>query len=238
MGDSITSTVFGAVTDWSQPMLTFYDDGSGERTELSGATLGNWAAKTANFFVDELGLAPGDDVLVDLPEHWQTVAMLLGAWWSGAHIIVPTSTGADDDAHVAIVSRDRLDGHTAPDELVVASLDPFALGLRDLPPGVLDFATSVRVHGDQFRPSPVSGPALADLTSDDVVAQSRAAAAAAGITASSRVLQTRTWHTTDTIVENLLAPLVTGASLVAVVHADVDAIAARATAERATVTLS
>ena len=43
----------------------------------------NWAAKTANYFRDELGVARDFTIIVDLPEHWQTVAILLGAWWAG-----------------------------------------------------------------------------------------------------------------------------------------------------------
>ncbi len=231
---NITSTVFAAITDWSQPMLTFYDDATGERTELSGATLGNWAAKTANFLVDELGVGDGDDVLVDLPEHWQTAAILLGAWWAGASVRLGD---ADEEAAVAIVAPDRLDAHTVPDEVVVASLDPFALGVRDLPPGVVDFASAVRVHGDQFRPAPVSGPALGDLSAQEVVSQAREAAGAAGITAASRVLTTREWHTGAGLVTDLLAPLVVGASLVAVAHADTDRLASRTASERVTITL-
>src|SRR6266545_1535466 len=34
--------------DPTRPLLTWYDDGNGERTELSGATLANWVAKTAD----------------------------------------------------------------------------------------------------------------------------------------------------------------------------------------------
>ena len=34
--------------DGTRPLLTWYDDASGERIELSVATAANWAAKTAN----------------------------------------------------------------------------------------------------------------------------------------------------------------------------------------------
>jgi len=41
--------------DASLPLMTFYDDATGERTELSGATLANWVSKTANLlFIHEL----------------------------------------------------------------------------------------------------------------------------------------------------------------------------------------
>ncbi|HET6211502.1 MAG TPA: TIGR03089 family protein, partial [Micromonosporaceae bacterium] len=30
----------------ARPLITYYDDATGERTELSAATLANWVAKT------------------------------------------------------------------------------------------------------------------------------------------------------------------------------------------------
>ena len=39
--------------DPTRPLLTWYDDGNGERVELSGATLANWVAKTANLLVNK-----------------------------------------------------------------------------------------------------------------------------------------------------------------------------------------
>lgn len=69
------------------PRITFYDDATGERIELSTVTLANWAAKTANLLRDELGAGPGTRVAVLLPAHWQTAAVLLGVWWIGAEVV-------------------------------------------------------------------------------------------------------------------------------------------------------
>src|SRR5215813_9999146 len=77
--------------DPTRPLMTWYDDGTGERTELSGATLANWVAKTANLLVDGVGLGSGDRAVVLLPPHWQTAAVLLGAWSAG--IVVSTTPG-------------------------------------------------------------------------------------------------------------------------------------------------
>ncbi len=60
------------------PRITYYDDATGERIELSTATLANWASKTANLLRDELGAGPGSRVAVLLPAHWQTAAVLFG----------------------------------------------------------------------------------------------------------------------------------------------------------------
>ncbi|MGY2061148.1 TIGR03089 family protein, partial [Nocardia gipuzkoensis] len=53
--------------DPAGPRITFYDDATGARIELSAVTLANWAAKTANMIRDEFGLAPGARVAVLLP---------------------------------------------------------------------------------------------------------------------------------------------------------------------------
>src|ERR671931_2549199 len=57
--------------DPARPLLTFYDDATGERAELSVTTFATWVAKTANLLRDDLGAGPGDTVSVDLPLHWQ-----------------------------------------------------------------------------------------------------------------------------------------------------------------------
>src|SRR5262245_66226190 len=59
-GDDMIVGTLLAAADPTRPLLTWYDDTTGERTELSGATLGNWVAKTANLLVDGVGAGPGD----------------------------------------------------------------------------------------------------------------------------------------------------------------------------------
>src|SRR6266545_3289259 len=83
-GDTVAGALAAAVAvDPTRPLLTYYDDATGERTELSGATLDNWAAKTANLLVDGCGLTAGDRAAVLLPPHWQSAAVLLGCWSAG-----------------------------------------------------------------------------------------------------------------------------------------------------------
>lgn len=129
------------------PFLTFYDDATGERTELSYATADNWVAKTANLLVDGLGVAPGDAVAVLLPPHWQAVVVTLAVWAAGCVLA--------DDGGVAFVAEDRLP-LAGRDEVVALSLRPFAGPLSRPYPGVLDYAEEVPVHGDRFPPR---GPA-------------------------------------------------------------------------------
>ena len=147
------------------PRITYYDDATGERIELSTATLANWAAKTANLLRDELGCGPGSSVAVLLPAHWQSAAVLFGVWWIGAEVVL--SGGAD----VALCTAPRLDEAdeaVAGGEVAVLSLDPFGKPAPDLPLGVTDYATAVRVHGDQVVPERGPGPALAGRSADEV----------------------------------------------------------------------
>ncbi len=140
-------------SDPAGPRITYYDDATGERIELSTATLANWAAKTGNLLRDELGAGPSSRVAVMLPAHWQTAAVLFGIWWIGAEVVM---TGQAD---IALCTVDRLadaDDAVGMGEIAVLSLDPFGKPVPDLPVGVTDYATAVRVHGDQISPERVT----------------------------------------------------------------------------------
>lgn len=200
------------------PRITYYDDATGERIECSTVTLANWAAKTANLLRDEWGVSPGTRVAVLLPAHWQTAAVLLGIWWIGAEAVLDGG-----DAEVALCSEDRLDEADAAvggGEVAVLSLDPFGKPAANLPVGVTDYATAVRVHGDQIVPERRPGPALNGRSVDDVLAAARASAAQQGLTAEDRLLSSAPWDTAEDVIEHLVAPYVAGASLVYVAHAD------------------
>jgi uncharacterized protein (TIGR03089 family) len=198
------------------PRITYYDDATGERIELSTATLANWAAKTGNLLRDELGAGPGSRVAVLLPAHWQTAAVLFGIWWIGAEVLI----GAVD-ADIALCTAERLnDADAVAGDVVALSLDPFGKPVDGLPIGITDYATSVRVHGDQIVAERNPGPALEGRSVADVLARAEVSAAAQGLTGSDRVLSTAGWDTADELTDNLLAPLIVGASLVQVANAD------------------
>ncbi|KQH75014.1 acetyl-CoA synthetase [Mycobacterium gordonae] len=199
------------------PRITYYDDSTGERIELSAVTLANWAAKTANLLRDELGAGPGSRVAVLLPAHWQTAAVLFGVWWIGAEAVL------DGPADIALCTFDRLDeadGLVAGGEVAVLSLDPFGRPVPDLPIGVTDYATAVRVHGDQIVPEPAPGPALAGQSAGQLVAACVQSAAMQGLTPGDRVLSTATWERPEKLVDGLLAVLSVGGSLVQVANPD------------------
>lgn len=235
------STVSAAVldpllaADPAGPRITYYDDATGERIELSTVTMANWAAKTANLLRDEMGAGPGTRVAVLLPAHWQTAAVLFGIWWIGSEVLL--GGGSDNSADLALCTRERLDEAdeaVAGGEVAVLSLDPFGKPAEDLPIGVTDYATAVRVHGDQIVPERVPGPALAGQSVAEVLESARNAAAAQGFTGSDRVLSTASWNTPDELVENLLAVFAVGASLVQVANPDAGAQDRRRTTEKVT----
>ena len=222
-------------TNPAGPRITYYDDATGERIELSTATLANWAAKTANLLRDEMGATPGSRVAVLLPAHWQTAAVLFGVWWIGCEVVPAGSENPEAD--IALCTADRLDEADAAvgmGEIAVLSLDPFGKPVPDLPVGVTDYATSVRVHGDQIVPERVPGPALDGRSVDDVLAAARASAAAQGLTPEDRIMSTAAWETADDIVEHLLAVYVVGASLVQVANPDPDLLDRRRQTEKLT----
>jgi uncharacterized protein (TIGR03089 family) len=231
---TLTSTLLDPLmaADPVGPRITYYDDATGERIELSTVTLANWAAKTANLLRDELGAGPATRVAVLLPAHWQTAAVLFGIWWIGAEVVL--DGGAAD---IALCTADRLseaDDAVGAGEIAVLSLDAFGKPVADLPVGVTDYATSVRVHGDQVSPERHPGPALDGRSVADVLVDAQASAAAQGFTAGDRVMSTARWDTADELTANLLAVFAVGASLVQVANPDASALDRRRQMEKVT----
>ncbi|MGH3721767.1 MAG: TIGR03089 family protein [Pseudonocardiaceae bacterium] len=229
---TITDQVLGPLlrADPARPRITHYDDAAGSRVELSGATLANWAAKTANWLRDELDVQPGDTVAVLLPPHWQTAGVLLGAWWCGA-TVTDSFVGAPATPRVALCGVDRIADAVGADEVAALGLDALGMGIAVLPPGVRDFAGEVRVHGDTFTPGG-AGPDAETLHT-----AARARIAELGLAAGDRLLCTTSWDGTVP-GEVLLAVLAADASLVQCTGTDPAALPARRAAERATITLN
>src|SRR5690349_12133459 len=106
--------------DPSSPFVTYYDDATSERTELSVTTFANWISKTANLFTDELMLDAGDAIRFELPPHW------LGTVFAGA--VLACGLEIDDQAATAVLGPDALaTGAAAGARTVMATaLHPFA----------------------------------------------------------------------------------------------------------------
>lgn len=216
------------------PRITYYDDGSGERIELSAVTLANWAAKTGNLLRDELGAGPTSRIAVLLPAHWQTAAVLFGVWWIGAEAVLASG----DPADLALCTADRLEEADAViepgGEVAVLSLDPFGRPAPDLPIGVTDYATAVRVHGDQIVAERHPGPALAGRSAEEILADCENSAAARGLTSKDRVLSSASWSGPAELVDGLLAIMAVGGSLVQVANPDPATLQRRIETEKVT----
>jgi uncharacterized protein (TIGR03089 family) len=169
-------------TDPARPLVTFYDDATGERIELSVKTFANWVAKTANMLVDGLGTEPGERVAIAAPAHWQTAVWLFSCWSAGLLAVPVTATetataevpaegtagGAAGGAanagtgpaaaepDILVASEPGLaaamDRFPGARDVVGLSLHPLGGPLSDPPPGVTDYATEVRAYADRFVP--------------------------------------------------------------------------------------
>jgi uncharacterized protein (TIGR03089 family) len=221
-----------------RPFVTYYDEATGERSELSVKSLANWVAKTHFLLIDELGLGVGDSAFIDLPAHWISVPALLGSLTAGLAL-----TDDAADAAVAFVQPSSIDAATGVPDVYSIAPTSAAVGLRDdVPAGVADFVASVRPQADawagvQFGAGAID-PCLDGRTRAEVVSWAQARAHELGVGTGARVLSTREWGGPVDWVDTLLVPLVQGGSVVYVRNApDDDVIARRMSQERATVRL-
>ena len=161
----MTDTFAGLLTerlrsDPGRPLVTFYDDATGERVELSVATYANWVAKTSSLLVEELDLERGMRLLVDLPTHWLTPVFVGAAWTVGLSVADAATPEEAEDA--VVCGPDGLERYAgrAPDVPVVAcALRPLGVRFADsLPDGVHDFGVEVWSQPDAFIPwDPATG---------------------------------------------------------------------------------
>ncbi|MEU9865641.1 TIGR03089 family protein [Streptomyces sp. NPDC047971] len=205
--------------DPARPLVTFYDDATGERVELSVATFANWVAKTANLLQGELSASPGDRLALLLPAHWQTAVWLLACSSVGA----TADVGGDPaDADYVVAGPDTLDaGLACSGDRIALSLAPLGRRFPAAPAGYADYAVEVPSQGDRFAPFvPVDAdaPALvvdgAELTGAQLVERARTDAEALGLTPGARLLSGRAYDGWDGLSAGLYAPLAAGASVV------------------------
>nr|WP_202539605.1 TIGR03089 family protein [Streptomyces sp. SID8379] len=229
--------------DPGRPLVTFYDDATGERVELSVATFANWVAKTANLLQGDLGAEPGDRVAVLLPAHWQTAVWLLACSSVG---VVAEVGGDPAGADLVVSGPDTLDAALAcSGERVALALRPLGGRFPQPPAGFVDYAVEVPGQGDRFAPFVPVGPdepALAlpgaglELTGAEVVEKARAEASAPG----ARLLSGLGYDTWEGLSAGLYAPLATGGSVVLCRHLDRlgdEGLAQRVESERVTATV-
>ncbi|MEU9324308.1 TIGR03089 family protein [Streptomyces canus] len=203
--------------DPGRPLVTFYDDATGERVELSVATFANWVAKTSNLLQGDLAAAPGDRVTLLLPAHWQTAVWLLAC----ASVGVVADVGGDPAAADVVVSGpDTLEAARAcSGERVALALRPLGGRFPQTPDGFVDYAVEVPGQGDRFVPfAPVDPdePALIvagrEFSAAEVVERARAEGTG------DRVLSGLPYDTWDGLKVGLYGALATGGSVVLCRH--------------------
>jgi uncharacterized protein (TIGR03089 family) len=227
------------VVDAPPALITYYDDRSGERAAVTAAELGDWAAATSALLLEGCGLKAGDRAAVLLLPHWQTAAVLLGAWSAGLEVSYQgwATAGLEKPERydATFVAGSRLGGWL---EEIPQGRHQFVLG--DAPDGYRSFAAAVRPYLGA-RP-PVRLPSADSAASTDGTtfgewgALAGEIAQTAGIGPGDRVLVDTAAH--EQPLTWLLAPLSVGASVVLCANLDRSALDGRVTAERVTKVLS
>jgi uncharacterized protein (TIGR03089 family) len=198
----------------SRPLVTYYDEATGERSELSVRSTGNWVAKTHFLLVDELGLGVGDRAFVALPAHWISVPVLLGCMSAGLEL-----TTDAEAAQVGFVGPDAVAGLGAVPDVFAIAPGSAAIGFPAGPPeGTQDYVAAVRPQADAWNAVRFGAgdgdPAIAGASRDEVAEQSATRAAELGFGRGARVLSAREWNGPPDWVDTLLAPLAVAGSVV------------------------
>ncbi len=204
--------------DPGRPLVTFYDDATGERVELSVATFANWVAKTANLLQGDLAAEPGDRVALLLPAHWQTAVWLLACSSVG---VVADVGGDPASADLVVSGPDSLDAARAcSGERVALALRPLGGRFPQAPDGFADYAVEVPGQGDRFAPyAPVGADEAAlvvdgvELSGAEVVARARADAGRLGV-GPGRILSGLSYGDWEGLSSGLYAALASGGSVV------------------------
>jgi uncharacterized protein (TIGR03089 family) len=202
--------------DGARPLVTFYDDDSGERTELSVTTYANWVAKVSSLLADELEIEHGSRVLVDLPAHWLGTVVLGAAWACGFEVVW------EGDAEAVVTGPTGLErwaGEAGRVPVLASALLPLAGRFPDpLPDGVHDLGVEVWSQPDAYVgwPAPADGDlAVAGATQGDLWS---AAAAGTNVADGGRLLSEANPASPPGIA-SLTEPLARSGSLVLLAHA-------------------
>ena len=212
-----------------EPLLTYYDQASGERIELSRATYANWVAKTSSYLVDECELERGDALQLELPSHWLGPVFLGACWTVGLRV----DSNEPDAVVIGPAGLQSWSEAAASLPVVACALRPLGGGfLEPLPHGVRDFGREIWSQPDAFAPwDPPTAEDLATATHTQAALVRRAAER--GVLAAGGRLLTTHNPVTDGM-ESLVEVILREGSLVLVAHPDPDLLPATFAAERAT----
>ena len=230
--------------DAGHPLVTWYDEKTGERVELSVTTYANWVAKAASLLTEEHGLERGAVLRMDLPSHWLGLVFLGAAWSAG--LVVTFPDGADTpEPPEAVVCGPETVGHWAgrADDTLVLACSLLPMGVRfaePLPPGVHDVGLEVWSQPDSYIALDPPGPDDVAVVADRGPMTHRtlweAAAVGTLLTDGGRLL-TEANPASPPGIATFAEPLARGGSMVIVCHADPARLLEIAAAERATAVL-
>lgn len=209
-------------TDPATPFVTYRHLGSGERMELSAASLGNAVAKTAGLLRDELDAQPGTVVAVHLPHHWQRVVWL-GACAATGTIFAPNAPASSGD--ICVMDYTHLDHAGQAAEDVLVSVSPFGLPEpAGTPSGVTEAAVSMRAHPDTFvtyvdprQDMPLIRAAELEVSQGELLHRASTCLAERAVSAGERFALVDPDPLTDVLA--LAGPLATGSAVVLIADA-------------------
>jgi uncharacterized protein (TIGR03089 family) len=211
-----------------RPLVTFYDGASGERIELSVVTFTNWVNKIANLFADELMLDSGEIVHVELPAHWQSGVVMMGAWTAGLSVGLGAPT--HDVAASVVGPAARAHAEQPRGQVLACSLRPMGGAfVEKLPDGWLDFAREVPPQPDALMsvaPIRPDDPALVvqthSSTHADLVAQASETADELELSAGGRLITDANPARPSGLAAALVGPVLVGASVVLTANCDAE----------------
>lgn len=156
-----------------QPAVVHYDAETGDRVELSGRVLANWAIKLIGLLRDEYDIEDepvGESrplVVLDMATHWKAAALVLAASALGAEVqLMPSADDAAEVLRASLVVTDHPSAWLDSEALGEADLAVISHGMLDasftdatgleVPAWVLDISAEVRQHPDRLNaPLPV-----------------------------------------------------------------------------------
>jgi uncharacterized protein (TIGR03089 family) len=202
-----------------RPLLTYLDFGTGERVELSYATMENWTSKTANLIQDELLAEPGSRFLLAAPPHWMTAAWALAPLLCSA-VVSPWGDAARARFAVSGPEPEQLDyARACRGERYALSLLPLGRPFAEVPEGFADYSAEVRMHGDRFTafdPPNAEAPALTAASGEALTHREVLAAASGRYPDGERLLVRceQTAEDAEGLISWLYAPIAAGGSVV------------------------
>jgi uncharacterized protein (TIGR03089 family) len=231
-------------TGAARPVLTYYDDATGERIDLTADALAGWAGRVARLLREGCRLEVGDRAAVLLPPHWQTAAVLLGAWAANVSVsfrlaatagLAPVGPNEDEPFDAVFAARHRIGDWLDHVPAARHRFVVFAAG-SDVPDGYRDLMTELAAYGGVL-------PAYATLRASDAASVDGTTYRQWG-TIARAVADQHGWHPGDRVLVDaaeqehavmwLLAPFAAGATVVLCANLDRTRLDERIAAERVT----